>query len=58
MALAYAVIDAVRLALIDRGVNEVEMSWILEENVSMRNIIESLGGEAYKRYRIYQKDLV
>ncbi len=58
MALAYAVIDAVRLALIDRGVNEVEMSWILEENTSMRNIIESLGGEAYKRYRIYQKDLV
>ena len=58
MALAYAVIDAVRLALIDRGVNEVEMSWILEENTSMRNIIESLGSEAYKRYRIYQKDLV
>lgn len=57
MALAYAVIDAVRLAVIDRGVKEVEMSWILEENTGMRNIIESLGSEAYKRYRIYQKDL-
>jgi len=57
MALAYAVIDAVRLAIIDHGVKEVEMSWILEENTGMRNIIESLGSEAYKRYRIYQKDL-
>jgi hypothetical protein len=57
MALAYAVIDAVRLAVIDRGVKEVEMSWILEENTGMRNIIESLGSEAYKRYRIYEKDL-
>ena len=57
MALAYAVIDAVRLATLARGVKEVEMSWILEDNTSMRNIIESLGGEVYKRYRIYQKDL-
>jgi len=57
MALAYMVINAVRLALIKNGVDEVEMSWILEDNSGMRHILESLGGVPYKRYRIYQKDI-
>lgn len=55
--LAFMVIDAVRKALHARGVRDVEMGWILEDNDGMRNIIESIGGEAYKRYRIYQKEL-
>jgi hypothetical protein len=33
------------------------MSWILEDNDGMRNIIESIGGEVYKRYRVYRKPL-
>ena len=37
------------------GVREVELSWILEDNSGMRSIIEAIGGEAYKRYRIYEK---
>ncbi len=57
MALAYTLIDTVRLALIAKGVDEVEMSWILEDNTSMRHILESFGGEPYKRYRIYQNDI-
>lgn len=40
-----------------RGVNEVDMSWILEQNQGVRNIIESLGSTLYKKYRIYQKDM-
>ncbi len=55
--LAFLVIDAVRKALIRRGVTAVELSWILEDNAGMRNIIETIGGVAYKRYRIYEKDL-
>ena len=55
--LAFIVIDAVRKALHARGVTDVEMGWILEDNDGMRNIIETIGGEAYKRYRIYQKEL-
>ncbi len=55
--LAFMVIDAVRKALHARGVREVEMGWILEDNDGMRNIIETIGGEAYKRYRMYEKDL-
>lgn len=55
--LAFMVIDAVRRALHARGVEDVEMGWILEDNEGMRNIIETIGGKAYKRYRMYQKDL-
>jgi len=55
--LAFMVIDAVRKALHARGVRDVEMGWILEDNDGMRNIIETIGGEAYKRYRVYQKEL-
>lgn len=55
--LAFMVIDAVRKALHARGVLDVEMGWILEDNDGMRNIIETIGGQAYKRYRVYEKDL-
>lgn len=55
--LAFMVIDAVRKALHARGVRDVEMGWILEDNDGMCNIIETIGGEAYKRYRVYQKEL-
>jgi len=53
--LAFMVIDAVRKRLCANGVTEVELSWILEDNSGMRSIIESIGGEPYKRYRIYEK---
>jgi len=56
-ALAFMVIDAVRQGLIRRGIREVELSWILEDNHGMRNIIETIGGVAYKRYRVYGKPL-
>jgi len=55
--LAFLVIDAVRHHLVARGVKEVELSWILEDNDGMRNIIEAIGGRAYKRYRVYEKAL-
>ncbi len=54
-ALAFMVIDAVRKGLCARGVREVELSWILEDNSGMRSIIEAIGGELYKRYRLYEK---
>lgn len=57
-ALAFMVIEAVRGPGVRRGVQEVELSWILEDNIGMRHIIESLGGVAYKRYRIYSKSLI
>jgi hypothetical protein len=56
-ALAFLVIDAARPPTRRRGVREVELSWILEDNAGMRSIIESIGGRAYKRYRVYERTL-
>jgi hypothetical protein len=56
-ALAFLVIDAAREALQNRGILDVELSWILEGNQGVRNLIETCGGKVYKRYRIYQKNL-
>jgi hypothetical protein len=52
------IIDSIRKALRDKGVRQVEMSWILENNRPMRHMIEQLGGVAYKTYRVYEKPLV
>lgn len=56
-ALAFMVIDAVRQGLIRRNIRKVELSWILEDNSGMRNIIETIGGTVSKRYRVYEKPL-
>jgi hypothetical protein len=35
----------------------IELSWILEDNLPMRRILERLGAPAYKTYRLYGKTL-
>jgi hypothetical protein len=45
----------VQKVALKRSYQQVEMSWILEENQGMRSMIEGIGGEAYKRYRIFAK---
>jgi len=57
-ALAFGMIADARQPALKRGIKEVELSWILEDNMRMRSIIESLGGRVYKTYRIYSKELV
>ena len=54
-ALAFGVIFSNQKYGIDRGIKQLELSWILEDNKGMRNIIESIGGRVYKTYRIYSK---
>jgi GNAT superfamily N-acetyltransferase len=56
-ALALAVIDTVRSYHLGRGTKRAELSWILEDNLPMRRMIEALGGNHYKTYRIYEKNL-
>jgi len=55
--LPFLLIDAVRKEAAQMGFTHVELSWILEDNMPMRHINESLGGIAYKTYRIYEKPL-
>ena len=56
-SLALMVMNQARAAGKKRGVKQIEMSWILEDNRGMRNIIESLGATVYKRYRFFSGDL-
>jgi len=56
-ALAFGVIGDAQQSSIKRGIKEVELSWILEDNAGMRKIIESISGRVYKTYRIYSKQL-
>ena len=55
--IAFQIIDRLRNAARARGVRQVELSWILEDNLPMRRVIESLGALCYKRYRLYEKAL-
>lgn len=55
--LPFLLIDAVRKDARAMGFRQIELSWILEDNMPMRRINESLGGVAYKTYRIYEKPL-
>jgi len=36
---------------------EIELSWILEDNLPMRRVIESMAAVPYKTYRVYEKAL-
>ncbi|HET7313153.1 N-acetyltransferase [Salinisphaera sp.] len=56
-ALAFGVIAAMQKSLRAHGATGCELSWILEDNKGMRDIIERLGAHAYKTYRIYRKTL-
>lgn len=56
-ALAYRVIGDTQQAVVDHGVKELELSWILEDNIGIQSIIQDCGGRQYKRYRIFGKHL-
>ncbi len=53
----FLVMDSMRKGLLARGMQHVELSWILEDNRPMRHIIESLGAIPYKTYRVYEKSI-
>lgn len=55
--LPFLVINGMRENAIKRGIEFVELSWILEDNLPMRKINERIGATAYKTYRIYGKGL-
>jgi hypothetical protein len=53
----FLVIDALRQGALAKGMEKLELSWILEDNRAMRHIIESLGAIPYKTYRVFGKTL-
>ncbi|HEY0266727.1 MAG TPA: hypothetical protein VGC16_08250 [Rhizomicrobium sp.] len=56
-ALALSVIKSVREFNFSRGVVDSELSWILARNSRVRHVIEMVGGQPYKTYRVYEKPL-
>lgn len=56
-ALAMGVIEAIRDHGRANGYVSAELSWILEDNKPIRDIIELVGGKPYKTYRVYEKAL-
>lgn len=39
------------------GYQWAELSWILEDNIMMTRAAETLGGQLYKKYRVYEKEI-
>ena len=56
-ALAFLTIGGLEVPGKGRGIEQVELSWVLESNMGMRNIAEQVGGRVSKRYRMYGKEL-
>ncbi len=56
-ALMLALFETCYAAMRPRGVEDVELSWILEDNVDVQNMIELSSAAIYKKYRLYKKSL-
>lgn len=55
--LPFLVVDRMRLEARKLGYEWIELSWILEDNRPMRRMIEAIGSERYKTYRLYERAL-
>jgi hypothetical protein len=53
----FVILDAIRREGVKLGITEAEYSWILEDNMPMRHILEGFGARIYKTYRLYGKTL-
>lgn len=55
--LPFLIINALREEALKIGYEQVELSWILEDNVGMNRINQGIGARVYKTYRVYGKAL-
>lgn len=56
-ALLPLLLKSLHRGLLEEGVGRLEMSWILDDNMPMRRVLEGLGAEAYRTYRLFEKPL-
>jgi hypothetical protein len=49
--------EKLRTRFLERGLEQLEMGWILEDNAAMRRVLEGIGGKVYKTHRVYEKAL-
>ena len=55
--LLYGVLERLRASMLRGGLRNIELSWILEDNLAIRRVVEDLGAQVYKTYRIYEKEI-
>ncbi|HET7333855.1 MAG TPA: hypothetical protein VFI93_01970, partial [Rhizomicrobium sp.] len=55
--LPFLLIERIKIEGRKLGFEQVELSWILEDNMAMRRVNEAAGSRIYKTYRIYEKAL-
>ncbi len=55
--LALSMIQHARVDAMKHGLKRAELSWILESNERLRHMLTLVGGNIYKRYRIYEKQI-
>lgn len=55
--LPFRLIYALEARYNERGFRNLEMSWLLEDNMAVRRVVESIGSEIVKTLRIYEKPL-
>ena len=55
--LAGLLITETARAILKAGYTVAEMSWTLEDNVLINKALERIGGQPYKKYRIYEISL-
>lgn len=56
-AMPMHLIASVWESAMEMGIRRVELSWILEDNLPMRNILNKFGAAQYRTYRVYGKQL-
>ena len=55
--MAFLLIETIRRPIVAHGGKRAELSWILEDNLPMRNILERIHCDIYKTYRIFEKKI-
>jgi len=55
--IAALLVNLVQEAAMRHGYQKLEMSWVLDDNHAMIDLIEIIGGRRYKTYRVYEKAL-
>ena len=55
--IAFLLIETSRRGAVAWGLQSSELSWILEDNTGMRQMLEAINSRLYKTYRIYGKSL-
>ncbi|MDA5193642.1 hypothetical protein [Govanella unica] len=56
-AVSFGLIEKIRCNAAARGSHYAELSWILEDNLRMRGILDKIHSVPYKTYRVYGKEL-